>query len=175
MYPTDELNLQRISRRQRQRSSVISVFLQRDLELRWSFKRRWNSGLGGRALDSINLRRPKSTWTDDYFWCESFIHVKGFQLTVWGTPSMFRRKNDDLKVNMPDYWGTRKPLNGKNWIESAIKVLVFLRLLSTGDADRMDNGCEMAGGTLRLYFIDTMKEIFEMFGVIYLNRRPTKI
>ena len=70
--------------------------------------------------------------------------------------------------------GDEKKASGHDGIYSTIKILACLRLLRTGDAyDRMDDGSKMAEETLRVYYIQFLKDMIEVFGDLYLNRRPT--
>lgn len=79
----------------------------------------------------------------------------------------------DLRAFNREVWDMRRDAANREGIPPEIKVLAVLRYLGTGRAlDDLDDSCRMSAETVRQYVVHFCRDIIDMFGEQYLNRRP---
>ena len=129
---------------------------------------------GGRVKGVKNFKRGKSTWAREYLTTDSTYPDRLLRRRFGVPRELFFRIHRDLLELRPEVWEKRRSASGLGH-PSEVKVLVCLRLLRTGDSyDMMDDGAKMSEESTRMYFRQFIRDMIEIYGGMYLNRRPTK-
>lgn len=132
------------------------------------------SGRLGRHFGTQNLRRPVNTWIRDYLTTPPLYSFKTFRRRFRIPRATFFKLHKDLVEHFPGIWATQYNAARKRGITSQIKVLACLRKLGTArPLDDFDESAQMESETLRQYFRKFTECLIELYGVRFLNRRPS--
>lgn len=133
--------------------------------------RKWR----GRLAGAKNIERGESSWITDYL-VDVPLYSKATFRARFGVPlALFWRIHDALVQFKPEFWDTRLDARKKKGKDSRIKVLVCLRILRYGRGyDDMDDSARMGKETIRSYFRAFCVDMAELYGNVFLNRRPTQ-
>lgn len=106
----------------------------------------------GRQPGARNVDRGVSTWNDDYINPSSIYDDADFARRFGIPKDLFKKLDSDLSTAFPQHWCTLTDVTGKPGIDSNVKLMSVLRVLTKGQAcDILDDGARMGEETTMRY------------------------